>query len=235
MSSLSKMLRWSPIAVVLACLVAVQTGCNEPILTSSELQTPAPYAQDVTAQHAAASTSHVYTFSDMSVVGSSRLRRHGNSMSMTLRTSEIPAGMAVTTWWVVFNEPDYCATTPCGEADIFDPAVRADVLYATGRVTGNGNRVNFAAQRRVGDTDGSIMPFFNALLGLDLPSVGLENLYTAEVHLVVRTHQEVIPSYMPDMIRTFNGGCLYPPGIPADFGAPGPNTCSDIQFAIHLP
>ncbi|HMB89542.1 MAG TPA: hypothetical protein VKP65_01760 [Rhodothermales bacterium] len=143
--------------------------------------------------------------------------------------------MAITVWWVVFNEPENCATSPCGEPDIFDPAVRSDVLYAAGHVTGRGNHVNFAAQLKVGDASGSIMPFFNALLGLNLPSVGLEDASGAEVHLVVRTHQQALPAYLPDMIQTFNGGCLYPPGVPTDFGEPGPNTCMDIQFAIHQP
>ncbi|NIT57155.1 MAG: hypothetical protein GWN00_13245, partial [Aliifodinibius sp.] len=82
---------------------------------------------------------------------------------------------------------------------------------------------------------GSVMPFFNALLGTNFPSPGLENPLGAEVHLVVRTHEEAIPEFLPDMIRTFNGGCTYPPGVPTNFGAPGPNACEDIQFSIHQP
>ncbi|NIX56114.1 MAG: hypothetical protein GWN14_09345 [candidate division Zixibacteria bacterium] len=154
---------------------------------------------------------------------------------MSLQTSEINDGDAVTVWWVVFNEPGECGTSPCGEADIFDPDTRTDVLYAAGHVVGNGSQTNFASQLSLGDNSDSIMPFFNALLGTNLPSLGLENPHSAEVHLVVRTHEEALPEFMPDMIRTFNGGCSYPPGVPTNFGAPGPNTCEDIQFSIHQP
>lgn len=215
--------------------ITVLLGCDEATLTSPELLSQELQASEIAASKAAHNTSDVFRFSDMMVVGSSRLIRHGNSLSMTLQTSDIPAGMAVTVWWVFFNNPENCATSPCGEPDIFDSLVRADVLYAAGHVTGNGNHINFAAQHRVGDASGSVMPFFNALLGLNLPSVGLEDLDGAEVHLVVRTHEEALPAFLPDMISTFNGGCTYPPGTPTDFGRPGPNTCTDIQAAIHQP
>lgn len=216
-------------------MITVLLGCDEATVTSPDLLSQESQASEVAASKASHNTSNVYKFSDMSVVGSSRLVRHGNSLSMTLKTSDIPAGMAVTVWWVFFNNPENCATSPCGEPDIFDPMVKADVLYAAGHVTGNGNHINFAAQHRASDASGSVMPFFNALLGLNLPSVGLEDVNGAEVHLVVRSHQEALPAYLPDMIRTFNGGCTYPPGTPTDFGRPGPNTCSDIQFAVHQP
>lgn len=221
--------------LLLAGTFALLFGCNEAAVTSPDLLQQDDQAFEVFASKAAHNTSNVYTFADMSIVGSSRLARHGNSLSMRLQTSEIPPGMAITVWWVVFNYPDNCATAPCGEADLFDPTVMSDVLYAAGHVTGKGNHFNVAAQLKEGDASGSIMPFFNALLGLNLPSVGLVDQSAAEVHLVVRTHQQALPAYMPDMIQTFNGGCVYPPGIPTDFGQPGPNTCSDIQFAIHQP
>ena len=181
------------------------------------------------------SYSDVYTFATGDVVGSSQLVRKPNGISMTLQTSEVTSGDALTVWYVVFNEPGECATTPCGEADIFNPATRTDILYATGHVVGNGNQANFAGSLQSGDNSGSIMGFFNAWLGFNLPSLGLEDPDGAEVHLVLRTHEEALPAFMPDMIQTFNGGCIYPGGVPTDYGAPGPNTCSDIQFAIHLP
>ena len=220
--------------VPLLCLALLALLACDPALPSAPEATSIGESP-VAAAHSPANGTGVYQFSDMSQVGSSTLNRHGNSVSMTIHTSGIPAGMAVTVWWVVFNVPENCATSPCGEPDIFDPAVRADVLYAAGHVTGNGPHRNFAGQLRRGDASGSIMPFFNALLGIDLPSLGLERVDGAEIHLVVRTHQQAIPAYMPDMISTFNGGCTYPPGVPTDFGAPGPNTCSDLQFAIHQP
>ena len=217
---------------ILVALVTILLGCGDAVVTSPEI---GPQGSELAADKAAHSTSNVYRFADMGVVGSSQLTRHGNSISVRLKTSDIPPGMAITLWWVVFNYPWNCASVPCGEADIFDPAVKADVLYASGHVTGNGNAINFSAQLKTGDASGSVMGFFNALLGLDLPSVGLTNVDGAEVHMVVRTHQQALPTHMPDMIHTFNGGCGYPPGVPTTYGAPGPNTCSDIQFAVHQP
>lgn len=229
------------IRLVAACSFAGTTlclGCDQMADPSAELS--ASQQETAVADAVARTSSDVWTSSDLSVVGSSWLGRHGHSLSMTLKTSDLPAGMAVTVWWVVFNEPENCLyPTPvsqCGQRDIFfNPDVRADVLYAAGHVTGRGRSHTFAAQRRVGDDSGSVMPFINNVLGMDLPSVGLENIFGAEVHLVVRSHGEALPSHMPDMIQTFNGGCLYPPGVPTDFGAPGPNRCEEIQFAVHLP
>lgn len=221
----------APPRLLLAALVML-LGCSDASVTSTRI---APEDSELAGMRAAHSASSVYRFADMGQVGSSRLSRHGKSISMTLKTSDIPPGMAITVWWVVFNRPWNCSTSPCGEPDIFDPAVMSDVLYAAGHVTGAGGRANFGAQLKAGDASGSVMGFFNTLLGLDLPSVGLRNVHGAEVHLVVRTHQRALPAFMPDMISTFNGGCGYPDGVPTDYGAPGPNTCTDIQFAIHQP
>lgn len=171
---------------------------------------------------------------ERNIVGTSTLNRHANSVSMTVHTSEIEPGTALTVWWVFFNFPDYCATTPCTAADLFNPLVRADVTAATGNVVGGKGTINLAAQRKVGVLDGSAWPFLNPLFGADMPIVGLENPMGAEIHLVLRSHEEVIPAYMPDMIQTFNGGCTYPASVPSGVtGAAGPNTCSDIQSSIH--
>ncbi|NND70605.1 MAG: hypothetical protein HKN43_03415, partial [Rhodothermales bacterium] len=106
------------------------------------------------------STSTVYRVSDLSPVGHSSLVRGPNSVSMTLRTSDIPKGSAVTIWWAIFNNPENCAAARCINTDIFNPAVRADVTYATGRVVGH-NSIRFGAQRYTGDFSGSIIPLVN--------------------------------------------------------------------------
>ncbi|NIT57154.1 MAG: hypothetical protein GWN00_13240, partial [Aliifodinibius sp.] len=58
---------------------------------------------------------------------------------MSLETSGIDDGDAVTVWYVVFNQPGECGTSPCGEADIFNPATNTDVLYGAGHIVGNGD------------------------------------------------------------------------------------------------
>ena len=229
--------------LLLVGLMPMLLGCTEAPVTSPELSAPLLQGADITASKVVASQNPVYTFGDLNMVGTSTLNRHGNSISMRLKTSQIPPGMAVTVWWVVFNNPEECQVqgnealpgVACNGADLFNPAVQGDVLYAAGRVTGKGNHINYGGQLREADASDSVMGYFNALLGTDIPSVGLLDTEGAEVHLVVRTHQEKLATHMPDMIRTFNGGCTYPAGAPTDYGKPGPNTCSDIQFAVHQP
>jgi hypothetical protein len=71
-----------------------------------------------------------------------------------------------------------------------------------------------------------------------LPDQGLEDPRRAEVHLVLNDHGPKLAEYMPDMIRTYRGGCM-DEGLPAIFpasakadGEPGPNTCTLWQVAM---
>ena len=72
------------------------------------------------------------------------------------------------------------------------------------------------------------MGSFNAQLGENqLPTgedqvlfgEGLTDSFEAEIHLIARTHGEVIPGVVQQQITTFNGGCP-------------PNDCLDVQFAV---
>ena len=221
---------------LLAVPALLLLGCGDGLVTSPE---SAVLNSEPAADKAVHDTVPVRKTSDGSVVGTSSLVRHGNSLSVQIKTSEIPAGMAVTVWWVVFNRPDYCNhPTPhgmCGLPDLFDPMTMSDLLYATGHVTGNDGKIHFGAQQQAGDTSDSIRGFYNALRGENLPVVGLQNVEGAEVRMVIRTHRQALPEYMPDMTSTFNGGCKYPPGVPEEYGAAGPNMCSNIQVAVHAP
>lgn len=147
------------------------------------------------------------------------LVRNASGVTMTLQTSGLPAG-AYTTWWVIFNNPAACSNGVCGEDDLpafgGAPAVNASVVFATGHVVSENGTANFGAWLGVGETDG-------ALFG-----PGLVNVYGAEIHNVVRSHGEVLPAFMPSQISSFNGGC--PAGTP-----PGPNSCFNVQGAIHKP
>ena len=169
------------------------------------------------------------------VVGTSQLVRKPNSVSMNLHTSGLIDGNAYTVWYFVFNNPSACGSIPCGMADILNPEVAADLLYAAGNVAGNGDQTSFAGALNVGDASTSVAGFFNALFGTNVPSIGLLDPYAAEVQLVVRSHGTMTPEYMPDMISTFNGGCLYPPGVPQDYGVEGILSCEDVQGSIHFP
>lgn len=224
------------LAFILIGAIVVATGCDS--ATVSPDDQVADIRQDLgatAAQHAASrSTANVYSFADVGTpIGASSLVRNRNGVTATLRTTELLAGHAYTLWWVVFNEPSACAPddgdeeiegVDCSAADLGKPAVKADVLFATGHVVGGSGKGNFAARLNEGDTDGSLFP---------PPSAGLIDAAQAEIHLVVRSHGPAIPGEVNEQIRSFGGGCtafLDPPAVPGEEGE-----CADVQFAVHAP
>ncbi len=182
------------------------------------------------------SQSNVYWFSDGSMVdgASAQLVRGPNGVSMQVTTSGLEVGAAYTVWWVVFNHPEFCENgidglTTCGEGDLFIESVGASVLYAAGHVVGsNSSHASFADGLKVGDLSGCQEPF----AGFGLCRDGLTDPSGAEIHLVIRSHDEFIPAMMPAMIHTFGGGCT--PETSLGAGA-GPNECEDQQFAAFVP
>ena len=96
-------------------------------------------AQDgdqATLAKAAISTNPVLTIASLATVGSSKLVRNNNGITMSLKTSGLTPGHPHTVWLVIFNVPSSCGTSPCGLADLGVAAVKADVLYAAGHVVG---------------------------------------------------------------------------------------------------
>jgi hypothetical protein len=171
--------------------------------------------------------SDVYDESD-TVVGTSQLVRTANGVAMNLRTTGLDPGAAHTVWWVIFNNPEFCADG-CGPDDLGNSNVLATVLWATGHVIGNNGVGDFAAHLTVEDTSGDSFP-------IDFPGdvVGLINPLGAVIHLVVRTHGSPIPGQVKEQISTYNGGGC------TDFSPPNfddnPNdACRDYQFAVHEP
>jgi len=148
-------------------------------------------------------------------VGDSQLVRTPNGVSMNLQTTELDAGAAYTVWWIIFNNPEYCQSTPCGPGDLLpnggDPMVDSSVVWATGHVIGGTGAATFAAHLQVDKPKGQVL-FGN----------GLQNAQGAEIHLVVRSHGQPIPGQVDEQISTFEGGCDV-------------NVCEDQQFTIHLP
>lgn len=161
---------------------------------------------------------------------SAKLTRTDSGVGFTLRTRELTDGDAVTVWWVIFNYPDECAHplpelgVPCSVPDLFNPDVAATVMFAAGNIVGTGGRATFAAHLAAGQSSTPHPAFAGA--------PGLLNPRGADIHLVVRTHGELVPQLAKDMIRTFKGGCT--PETSDGFGA-GPNDCTDLQFALFAP
>lgn len=163
-------------------------------------------------------------------VGSSTLVRTDNGISVTLDTTGLPPGHAVTLWAVVFNDPAGCeAGTPlssCGHDDALAGRGGASPNHAAGRIVDEDGTAAFGAHLRVGDTS-------RALAG-----PGLVNPRGAEVILVVKTHGPTNPHLLSDQLHTFAGGCAdqgdAPPGTPPELlGRPGPNDCAEIQLSAH--
>jgi hypothetical protein len=141
------------------------------------------------------------------------LVRNDNGVSMTLHTTGLPAGDAVTVWWVIFNQPQYCTHgmfgLRCGLGDLLifggDPRVESSVMYAAGHVIGGNGAGDYGAYLREGE-----------LTRDTLFGAGIVDSRTADVHLVVHDHGPAQPGIVDDEIHSF--GVCNP-------------TCTDIQAA----
>lgn len=123
------------------------------------------------------------------------------------------ADTVVTMWFAIFNNPDACTgggPGVCTAADLRNPAAQASLLYATGQRVRSPERVSFAAALGKAST-----------IGVE-SGYGLLDLTKAEIHLVLRTHGPMLAGLLDQQATTFNGGCP-------------PNSCGNLQFAVHRP
>lgn len=145
--------------------------------------------------------------------------RHGVTASMT--TFGLEPESVHTFWWVVFNNPEYCATTPCSEPDLFNPDVNGGVFGGSGQVTDAFGRAHFQAHVLMGDDPGLDRPF--AGVGL---VTGLVDPFKAEIHVLNRTHGPAAAFFsleeLETALSTYAGSC-------------DSFDCFDVQAAIHLP
>jgi hypothetical protein len=167
----------------------------------------------------------VFVIASGKVVGTSKLLRDDKGATVILKTSGLLPWGAYTLWMVVFNNPAACQDG-CDEADLGNPDVMGDVLWANGRLIGKAGTASFYGRVLEGDISGSLLAI---LTGMKTP--GLLDARKAEIHFVVRSHGKAIKELAREMITTFGGGCKdQPPGT----GTPGPNTCEDQQAALHF-
>lgn len=172
------------------------------------------------------------------VIGTSAVVRNDNSVSASITSLELPPGQAFTMWIIVFNNPELCASTPCGAPDLFDPAVQGDFLFGGGHVVGGSGKGTFAGQISLGDISGT---GFNEI-GFPELAVGLLDPYGAEVHIVLHSHgPRQTGTTLKQQISSFTGGCTAILGN-AYAQAEGPHDipefvgeCSSIQASVHLP
>ncbi|HSE98789.1 MAG TPA: hypothetical protein VLD57_11045 [Blastocatellia bacterium] len=184
------------------------------ILAASALNTP---GQSGESAHPRITLRPVVQFMGGAVIPSSgsALFRHRDGVFFTLSTSELTPGDAVTAWLAVFNNPEFCATSPCSPADFANPAVDGTLFSTGGVVVGPDGKATYGAYRAVGDLTGA-RPNFGTGNGLLKPT-------SAEIHVAIRTHGPanlMDPAVLQEQLTQFNGGC--PPG-----------SCATIQASIH--
>lgn len=193
---------------------------------------------------AARSTQPVVQTWDGTQAGTSTLVRTDAGLSASFHSSGLPAGQAVTLWFVVFNNPSACGG-PCGLADLLDPtqAAEGDFLVGAGHVVGGSGVANFGAHLAVGDASGS------GFLEIPLPdemAIGLTNPRAAQVGLLLHSHGPAVPGQvLASQISSFTGGCtvflgdLELPGSgiadSADDVPDAVGECSTILASVHMP
>ena len=164
----------------------------------------------------------------------------GNFSSSLANSVGSAEGLAVTLWLIIFNNPGECASSPCSEPDLFNPAVMADAVYGAGNIVDDSEEASFGFSLKAGDNSGSIADLFG--IPYDDEPWGLIYPRGAEVHYVLRLHGPMIPLEMPAQIKTYGGGCVegFPPfGFlpPTNEGELklGWGECQDVQAALNLP
>lgn len=164
------------------------------------------------------------------VMGTSTLVRSTDRIMASFETTNLTPGHAYTLWWIVINQPENCADTPCGLADVGNPDTETDLLFGSGRVADESGMATFSAVLLENDGSGSI----NDILGLPVDVGGLLNAQTAQVQLVLRSHGPAIAGMVNTQISSYGGGCtvFFQPfeAIPDVEGE-----CGDIQVSAHLP
>lgn len=166
------------------------------------------------------------------VTGTSVLRRTKNGLTVNYKSDNLIPRHTYTMWWVIFNNPEACATQPCTMDDFMNAEeVQPVLLYGAGHLVGQSGKGNFSSHIKVGDDSGSI----NELLGLPEVEGLLEGkAFTAEVHMILRSHGPAIPGQINEQISAFPGGCEveFEPftEIPDEKGE-----CGDVEMSIHLP
>ncbi len=119
--------------------------------------------------------------SSAGAVGTSTLVRSDRGIAFSLQTTGLPAGHAVTVWWMVVNPG----------------AAAPSVLYAAGHVIDDSGAAGFGGSLQEGDTDGVVERD-------DLSLEGLLDATGAMVVLVVRDHGPARADIVAQQIQTFD-------------------------------
>jgi len=172
------------------------------------------------------STNSVYAIATGAVVpaAGASLSRNNNGVFATISSSGLTPGHVITFWWVIYNNPEFCANTSCAPPDLNNPAVNGALQYGGGTQADLGGRVNFSGYLAVGDNSGFYLnPMFP---NMPNPSPGIVNAKKAQIHLALRSHgfPNADPAILQQQLTSFPGGCsvAMPP-------------CATLQVAPFFP
>ena len=170
--------------------------------------------------------SQVHSIASSTVVpaAGASLSRNNAGVFATISSSGLTPGHVITFWWVIYNNPEFCANTACAPPDLNNPAVNGSLQYGGGTIADQGGRVNFSGYLAVGDNTGFYLnPMFP---NMPNPSPGIVNAKTVQIHLALRSHglPNVDPTILQQQLTSFPGGCSV--AVPA---------CATLQFSPFFP
>ena len=171
---------------------------------------------------------------------SSTLYRNATGLTGVLSLANQPANQVTTLWWVIYNHPEYCETTPCTFDDFAIPEVEASFFTTGGRVSDRFGHVHLDGAVFAGTGRPGAEAYPDDGLG-----DGLTNPLGAEVNLASRTHGDadvlagagVLEEALSSL---FVGGVLdedgNPVGCPFETDPAGdPSGCADPTITFHMP
>ena len=172
------------------------------------------------------SISAVHSLASATVVpaAGASLSRNNDGVFGTISSSGLTPGHVITFWWVIYNNPEFCANTSCAPPDLNNPAVNGALQYGGGTIADLGGRVNFSGYLAVGDNTGFYLN--PAFPNMPNPSTGIVNAKKVQIHLALRSHgfPNLDPAILQQQLTSFPGGCAV--AVPA---------CATLQFSPFFP
>ncbi len=159
--------------------------------------------------------------SGMEVDGATTLIRdyRNKVIRANVTTNALEPDFAYSIWWVVFNNPEYCATPyACASSDFEinggDPRIKVSVFYGGGMLADGGGSTNTVMTLVPGKTKRELFA--------QSRNWGLRNIRKAEIHVVLRSHGLAgIAGPVSKQIGTGNEACPE-------------SGCANKFFSIHL-
>jgi hypothetical protein len=146
------------------------------------------------------------------VHGTASLTRRDNGVSMTFRTSGLPANQPVTVWWI-----------------IVDPATGnvVSAQFADGHIVGGNGVASFGGSLKEGDRSGCFHPAF--------PCAGLTDARGQVVLLLARVHGDKDPGRIPEQIHTSEATSVNPADDLCPLLVDGSRPFCQVQAALFTP